>query len=132
MTHLKVVAVALVCATLVAGIGLAARVTELGTADTMTQAGKPVHELGLRYQRARSGTGTGQGRWRFSALLVPDQDSVHHYRAIELILCALQRHVAHEHPGEGAAQDETHGHDAGRGGQEPESECQLFSASSSR
>jgi len=42
MTHLKVVAVALVCATLVAGIGLAARVTELGTADTMTQAGKPV------------------------------------------------------------------------------------------
>ena len=96
------------------------------------QAGKPVHELGLRYQRARSGTGTGQGRWRFSALLVLDQDSVHHYRAIELILCALQRHVAHEHPGEGAAQDETHGHDAGGGGQEPESECQLFSASSSR
>jgi hypothetical protein len=42
MTHLKVVAVALVCATLVAGIGLAARVTEFGTADTMTQAGKPV------------------------------------------------------------------------------------------
>jgi hypothetical protein len=42
MTHLKVVAVALVCATLAAGIGLAARVTEFGTADTMTQAGKPV------------------------------------------------------------------------------------------
>jgi ABC-type proline/glycine betaine transport system permease subunit len=41
MTHLKVVAVALVCATL-SGIGLAARVTEFGTADTMTQAGKPV------------------------------------------------------------------------------------------
>jgi hypothetical protein len=43
MTHLQqVVAAALVCATLVAGIGLAARVTEFGTADTMTQAGKPV------------------------------------------------------------------------------------------
>jgi hypothetical protein len=46
MTHLKVVAVALVCATLVAGIGLAARVTEFGTADTMTQAGKPVTATG--------------------------------------------------------------------------------------
>lgn len=46
MTHLKVVAVALVCATLVAGIGLAARV-ESATADgrleaTVIKAGKPL------------------------------------------------------------------------------------------
>ena len=47
MTHLKVVAVALVCATLVAGLGVAARVTDSGTADgrleaTVIKAGKPV------------------------------------------------------------------------------------------
>jgi hypothetical protein len=48
MTHLKVVAVALVCATLVAGIGLAARVTDgSATGDgrleaTVIKAGKPV------------------------------------------------------------------------------------------
>jgi hypothetical protein len=33
IAHLRVVAVALVCATLVAGIDLAARVTDFGTAD---------------------------------------------------------------------------------------------------
>ena len=47
MTHLKVVAVALVCATLVAGLGVAARVTDSGAADgrleaTVIKAGKPV------------------------------------------------------------------------------------------
>jgi ABC-type proline/glycine betaine transport system permease subunit len=48
MTHLKVVAVALVCATLVAGIGVAARVTDgSATADgrleaTVIKAGKPL------------------------------------------------------------------------------------------
>jgi hypothetical protein len=46
MTHLKVVAVALVCATLVAGLGVAARVAD-GTTDgrfevTVIKAGKPV------------------------------------------------------------------------------------------
>jgi ABC-type proline/glycine betaine transport system permease subunit len=46
MTHLKVVAVALVCATLVAGLGVAARVAD-GSADgrleaTVIKAGKPV------------------------------------------------------------------------------------------
>jgi hypothetical protein len=44
LTHLKVVAVALVLATLVVGIGLAARVTDgAGTANaTVVKAGKPV------------------------------------------------------------------------------------------
>jgi hypothetical protein len=48
MTHLKVVTVALVCATLVAGIGVAARVTDgSASADgrmdaTVIKAGKPV------------------------------------------------------------------------------------------
>jgi hypothetical protein len=46
MTHLKVVAVALVCATLVAGLGVAARVAD-ASADgrleaTVIKAGKPV------------------------------------------------------------------------------------------
>jgi hypothetical protein len=46
MTHVKVVAVALVCATLVAGIGLAARITD-ESADgrleaTVIKAGKPL------------------------------------------------------------------------------------------
>ena len=45
MTHLKVVAVALVCATLVAGIGVAARVTDNPSRDgrveaTVVKAGK--------------------------------------------------------------------------------------------
>ncbi len=38
MTHLKVVAMALVCATLVAGLGVAARVTDTGTADGRLEA----------------------------------------------------------------------------------------------
>ena len=38
MTHLKVVAMALVCATLVAGIGVAARVTD-GTGPAPTPCG---------------------------------------------------------------------------------------------
>jgi hypothetical protein len=48
MTHLKVVAVALVCATLVAGIGVAARVAETSPATdgrveaTVVKAGKPM------------------------------------------------------------------------------------------
>jgi hypothetical protein len=48
MTHLKVVTVALVCATLVAGLGVAARVSDASaTADgrleaTVIKAGKPV------------------------------------------------------------------------------------------
>ncbi|HEY6992287.1 MAG TPA: hypothetical protein VH397_01125 [Xanthobacteraceae bacterium] len=48
MTHLKVVAVALVCATLVAGIGVAARVTDSSpaldgrTEVTIVKAGKPM------------------------------------------------------------------------------------------
>jgi hypothetical protein len=46
MTHLKIVVVSLVCATLVAGIGVAARVTD-GTATdgmqaTVFKAGQPV------------------------------------------------------------------------------------------
>jgi len=46
MTHLKVVAMALVCATLVAGIGVAARVTD-GAGDgrvevTVVKASKPM------------------------------------------------------------------------------------------
>jgi hypothetical protein len=46
MTHLKVVAVALVCATLVAGIGVAARVTD-GAGDgrieaSVVKASKPM------------------------------------------------------------------------------------------
>jgi hypothetical protein len=51
IAHLKVVALALVCATLVAGIGLAARVTDFGTADarqeaTIIKAGKSVTASG--------------------------------------------------------------------------------------
>ena len=44
LTHLKVVMVALVCATLVVGIGFAARVTDgSGTANTIVvKPGKPV------------------------------------------------------------------------------------------
>ena len=48
MTHLKVVAVALVCATLVAGIGVAARVAETSPATdgrveaTVVKASKPM------------------------------------------------------------------------------------------
>ena len=47
MTHLKVVAMALVCATLVAGLGVAARVTDARQGDgrleaTVIKAGKPV------------------------------------------------------------------------------------------
>ena len=47
MTHLKVVAMALVCATLVAGLGVAARVTDASQGDgrqgaTVIKAGKPV------------------------------------------------------------------------------------------
>ena len=42
MTHLKVVVVALVFATLVAGIGFAARVTDGSGIITVIKAGKPV------------------------------------------------------------------------------------------
>ena len=38
MTHLKIVVVSLVCATLVAGIGIAARITDSTTADGRLQA----------------------------------------------------------------------------------------------
>jgi hypothetical protein len=39
MTHLKIVVVSLVCATVVAGIGIAARVTDGMTANTRFEAG---------------------------------------------------------------------------------------------
>jgi hypothetical protein len=48
MTHLKIVVVSLVCATLVAGVGVAARVTDGATMGngrleaTVIKAGKPV------------------------------------------------------------------------------------------
>jgi hypothetical protein len=47
MTHLKIVVVSLVCATLVAGIGIAARVTDGSTVNgrleaTVIKAGSPV------------------------------------------------------------------------------------------
>ena len=48
MTHLKIVVVSLVCATLVAGIGVAARVTDSSVAGngqmeaTVLKVGKPV------------------------------------------------------------------------------------------
>jgi Na+-transporting NADH:ubiquinone oxidoreductase subunit NqrC len=47
MTHLKIVVVSLVCATLVAGIGVAARVTDGATAgngrmEAVLKIGKPV------------------------------------------------------------------------------------------
>jgi hypothetical protein len=48
MTHVKIVAMALVCATLVAGIGVAARVTDASATAagqmeaTLIKAGKPV------------------------------------------------------------------------------------------
>jgi len=38
MTHLKVVAMALVCATLVAGLGLAARITDASPENRMSSA----------------------------------------------------------------------------------------------
>jgi hypothetical protein len=38
MTHLKIVVVALVCATMVAGIGIAARITDGATTSTGLQA----------------------------------------------------------------------------------------------
>jgi hypothetical protein len=44
-THVKIVIVSLVCATLVAGVGIAARVTSLGNdriEATVIKAGKPV------------------------------------------------------------------------------------------
>jgi hypothetical protein len=45
MTHLKIVVVALVCATLVAGIGVAARINDSANGQieaTVTKAGKPI------------------------------------------------------------------------------------------
>ncbi len=51
MTHLKIVVLALLCATLVAGIGVASRITDLGVAGSngrfeaaapVIKAGKPV------------------------------------------------------------------------------------------
>jgi len=47
VTHLKIVVVALLFATLVAGVGVAARLTETGLADgrfeaTVVKAGKPI------------------------------------------------------------------------------------------
>jgi hypothetical protein len=45
MTHLKIVVVSLVCATLVAGIGITARVTDTSAdlqASTTVRAGQPV------------------------------------------------------------------------------------------
>ena len=46
MTHLKVVVVAMVCATLVAGVGVAARVTDSTATGrmeaTVIKAGKPI------------------------------------------------------------------------------------------
>jgi hypothetical protein len=47
MTHLKIVVVSLVCATIVAGIGVAARVTDASTTNgrleaTVIRAGAPV------------------------------------------------------------------------------------------
>jgi hypothetical protein len=52
IAHFKVVAVALVCATLVAGIGLAARVTDFGTADGQQEA----------TMAGKSGTASGETR----------------------------------------------------------------------
>ena len=51
IAHFRVVVVAVVCATLVAAIGLAARVTDFGTADgrqeaTVLKAGKSVTSSG--------------------------------------------------------------------------------------
>ena len=46
MTHLKIVVVSLICATLVAGVGVAARLTDGATTGrmeaTVIKAGKPV------------------------------------------------------------------------------------------
>ena len=42
MTHLKIVVVALVCATVVAGVGIAARVTDSGLQATVIKATAPV------------------------------------------------------------------------------------------
>jgi hypothetical protein len=48
MTHLKIVVVALFCATLVAGVGVSARMTDGSTTDggrmeaTVIKAGKPI------------------------------------------------------------------------------------------
>jgi len=53
MTHLKVVAMALVCATLVAGIGVAARVTDGATGDPRRRAAHAVH-LDLRRETERA------------------------------------------------------------------------------
>ena len=53
------------------------------------------------------------------------------YPAVQLILNSLDLEVAHEHPGQGAAEQQAHGDNAGGGGQETNSEGQL-SASSSR
>jgi len=41
MTHLKIVVVSLVCATVVAGIGIAARVTDGTSEASVIKAGKP-------------------------------------------------------------------------------------------
>ena len=51
-THLKIVVVSLVCATVVAGIGVAARVSDVSTNDrleaTVMKAGAPVTSPGSR------------------------------------------------------------------------------------
>jgi hypothetical protein len=50
MTHLKVVVVALFCATLVAGIGVAARVTDTGSSSSSTRIEATVIKAGAPVQ----------------------------------------------------------------------------------
>ena len=56
MTHLKVVAVALICATIVAGIGIAARVTDRTTISKGVEAN--VIKAGAPVMAERKGTKT--------------------------------------------------------------------------
>ena len=54
-----------------------------------------------------------------------DLDCLGHDIAIQLVLPALKLQVADQHPGQGAAQEQAHGHDAGGGRQEAKSETQV-------
>ena len=61
---------------------------------------------------------------------MPDEHPIDLDGEIELPLRALDLQVAHQHPGQGAAQQETDGNYAGGGRQYAQSEAQLPASSS--
>ncbi|TMD17638.1 MAG: hypothetical protein E6I98_14315 [Chloroflexi bacterium] len=62
-----------------------------------------------------------------------DRDHAGEDLAVKLVLGTLERHVAHQYPRQGAAQQKARRDDAGRGRKQAESKAQLpLPASSSR